>query len=271
MSVRMSKARVIRAKAEPLTFAQVATVAPAVFAKEPGITTLPGYEFIDTEMVVRTLMGMDYVVTEASQQRAENAQMDMGAKHMVRMRHIKNFNPEKKVGEVVPEIVIVNAHNASSKLHMYLGLWRFLCSNGLMVGETFDSQSFFHRRVDTATIQAAVNHAGNVQLPKVQEQVKLMQKKDIAVERQRIFATNAIALRWPEGTEAANADRILLPRRATDAGDSVWRVYNRVQENLLQGGFTALNRNLSVRPMEQVTNVIHINRALWDMALKLAA
>ncbi|MDE9567420.1 DUF945 domain-containing protein, partial [Xenorhabdus bovienii] len=54
------------------------------------------------------------------------------ARHMLRLR---------REGEIllddVPEIILVNSHDGSSSYQMIPGVFRFVCNNGLVCGETF--------------------------------------------------------------------------------------------------------------------------------------
>ena len=51
-------------------------------------------------------------------------------RHFVRMRHEQHM---REINGSVPEIMVINANDGSSSLRMEAGLFRFVCSNGLIV------------------------------------------------------------------------------------------------------------------------------------------
>ena len=52
-------------------------------------------------------------------------------KHMIRLRHASQIN-----GAEANEIVLLNSHDGTSSYQMLAGMFRFVCSNGLVCGDT---------------------------------------------------------------------------------------------------------------------------------------
>jgi hypothetical protein len=52
-------------------------------------------------------------------------------KHMMRLRHASQIN-----GAEANEIVLLNSHDGTSSYQMLAGMFRFVCSNGLVCGDT---------------------------------------------------------------------------------------------------------------------------------------
>src|SRR5690606_28561838 len=52
-------------------------------------------------------------------------------KHMLRLRHASQIN-----GAEANEIVLLNSHDGTSSYQMLAGMFRFVCSNGLVCGDT---------------------------------------------------------------------------------------------------------------------------------------
>ena len=78
-------------------------------------------------------------------------------------------------------------------------------------------------------------------------------------------------------TTPITAEQLLAPRRAEDAGDDLWRTFNRVQENAIRGGLTAWGRDAQNRPRRvssrEVTGIdgdVRLNRALWTLTERMA-
>ena len=63
--------------------------------------------------------------------------------------------------------------------------------------------------------------------------------------------------------------QLLQPRRLDDDRPDLWSTFNRVQENLVQGGLsarTANGRRNCTRAIQGIDQNVKINRALWILA-----
>jgi hypothetical protein len=45
-------------------------------------------------------------------------------------------------GKEVPEIILLNSHDGSSSYQMIPGMFRFVCTNGMICGQTFGEIGF---------------------------------------------------------------------------------------------------------------------------------
>ena len=67
-------------------------------------------------------------------------------------------------------------------------------------------------------------------------------------------------------------DEILEVRREADEGDSLWKVFNRVQEAVTQGGFSAALKGAKVRKVRKIKSFekdTKINQELFKLATAL--
>lgn len=272
MSIKLKLPKIIQAKEAPLTLDQIREVSPAAFATEGGVNTLSKYRAIPTIDAIALLMTHGYQPTFAAQARSEHRIFDNEAKHVIRMRHEQHFGTPARVGDEVPELILVNAHDGSSKFFIYLGIYRFICTNGLMAGETLETYQLRHVGATLREqMQQMLTDVSTVAVPTLTEQVQCMRSRQLTEQEQTTFAARAINLRWPEGTDAITTASLLRARRGEDAANDMWHTLNRVQENVLQGGFTAHGTNRSVRPLEQAGSIVSVNRGLWDIAMRMAA
>jgi len=102
--------------------------------------------------------------------------------------------------------------------------------------------------------------------------LQLWQREELA------FAHAALALRFgerlSETTEEqlpapVTAEQLTQPRRAEDAGRSLWTTFQRVQENVMRGGQTGRNaqgKRIQTRPVGSIDRGVSLNRALWMLA-----
>ena len=175
----------------------------------------------------------------------------------------------------VPEIVFLNSHNGTSAYQLRVGLFRVVCTNGLIVSHgAFPTFSVAHRgNVVDDVVAHALGLAERFEI--LAAQVERMEQRALAPEERIRFAERALALRYPEPAEAGMAASVLLScRRGEDAGEDLWRTLNRVQENLLRGGLlrrSPKGRLVRTRRITAIREDVRINSALWEMAAEVLA
>jgi hypothetical protein len=101
-----------------------------------------------------------------------------------------------------------------------------------------------------------------------------MQTVMLERNQQYSLAERAMHLRYGTNVAPFPVDDLLRCRRPEDEQPNVWNILNRIQENVLNGGWETrsqfANRRSAVRPVERVSNVATINAGLWDAAMALA-
>ena len=99
----------------------------------------------------------------------------------------------------------------------------------------------------------------------------------------RILAEEAHSLRFEDGQVAPAAEKLLQPRRSSDTATDLWTTFNRIQENVIEGGLrtytpsTTDENGRDVAPRRNRTRAVtgiaqntELNRALWSLAAKMA-
>ena len=139
----------------------------------------------------------------------------------------------------VTELVLLNSHDGSSSFQLDLGLFRLVCSNGMVTPiSDADGLRFRHGKdVVNSVIEGVYDLVDET--PKLAERFDRFNAITLDRDEQALYARTALALRYGEDWEQTAAvlpSAMLDARRATDVGDSLWLTMNRVQENLLRGG-----------------------------------
>jgi len=83
------------------------------------------------------------------------------------------------------------------------------------------------------------------------------------------LADTAATIRWGKDRPAGlDHNNLLLGRRFEDSGDNLWKVLNRIQENLMRGGvnLNRTRRRSSTRELRSVGDDARINARLWEAA-----
>lgn len=156
-----------------------------------------------------------------------------------------------------------------------MGIFRVVCTNGLIVSRgAFPTFSVPHRG---NIVDDIVAHALGIaeRFDVLAAQVERMEQRQLFKDEQLRFAERALALRYPDPTQAGMpAAQLLQCRRAEDTGDDLYSTLNKVQENLLRGGLTrrsAGGRLVRTRRISSIKEDVRINSGLWDLAAEVLA
>lgn len=272
----LTSPRVLRT-GSPLTLAGIQQACPAVFAAQPHASRGPRYLYVPTIEPLHALLDSGWGVYEASQQRARAADRDPYTKHMLRLRKLEHFDSTQVSRDGVPEVILINAHDGTAAYHLRAGFFRFVCSNGLIVGSQIAGFKIRHT-VTSQTTSEIIDGCTRVvteSFPVMLDNMDRFKRIHLAPEHQYRLAEAGIKLRYGSMLPKFTAQDVLTCRRPEDEEPSLWNVFNRVQENVVYGGWEqrsrGYNRKTTVRGVERVSAVASINAGLWDAATALAA
>ena len=125
-----SRSPVLRAD-QPLSDDQIRSVAPSIFAEDKHASRSERYAYIPTGAVLAELRKEGFQPFMVCQTRVRDEGKREHTKHMVRLRHAEQIN-----GEEANEIILLNSHDGTSSYQMLAGMFRFVCKNGLVCGDT---------------------------------------------------------------------------------------------------------------------------------------
>lgn len=260
-----SRSPVLRAD-HPLSDEQIRTVAPSIFAEDKHASRSERYAYIPTASVLSELRKEGFQPFMVCQTRVRDDGKREHTKHMVRLRHTDQIN-----GEEANEIILLNSHDGTSSYQMLAGMFRFVCKNGLVCGDTVADLRIPHKGDITGhVIEGAYEVLDG--FDRVRERRDEMRALTLAPEEAEVFARAALSLKYDddETTPAPITEsQLLRPRRHEDARPDLWSVFNRTQENLTQGGLLgrgANGRRQRTRPIQGIDQNIKVNRALWLLA-----
>jgi hypothetical protein len=240
------------------TLEAVGSLAGHPITAEHGASTVSNrYGFVSTRTLLDNLATEGFTPRSIQVARTMKEERKGYQKHIVRLNHA-DLMP-MQLNEYRPEIVLINSHDGSTSLKLLLGMFRMVCTNGLITGETMFCHRFIHReisveRVNTAAVELA--HA----LPQLEDRVTAMQQRQMSPVEAGEFTRRAAMLRWDDEQKALQAAWSLgRSRRYEDGRDSLWQTYNRVQENLIKG-------SRGVRRITGAAKDVEINQKLWNLA-----
>lgn len=252
----------------PLRNDEIACYAPSVLAQAAHESRGERYSFIPTISVIDGLRKEGFQPYEVRQTRVRDQNKREHTKHMVRLRHESSIT---STGEV-PEIILLNSHDGSSSYQLLSGIFRFVCSNGLIAGDVCSDIRVRHSgNVVDDVIEGATRILADTE--QVVDRIGTYKGIELSVPEAQVFANAALSLRWDEGKAPVEADRILRVRRADDRKTDLWTTFNRIQENLVKGGapgVSASGRRMTSRAVGGISENVKLNRALWTLADGLA-
>lgn len=131
LASRFDAANLIR-RDRPLTREELFRVVPSVFSEEKHASRSARYTWIPTITVLENLQREGFQPFFACQTRVRDPGRREHTKHMLRLRREGQIT-----GKQVPEIILLNSHDGTSSCQMLPGLFRAVCANGLVCGESF--------------------------------------------------------------------------------------------------------------------------------------
>lgn len=249
------------------------STAPAVFATKPAdYINLNRYKFTPTTEIIDHMKDMGYVLTGAKQSKSKSALRNDYGTHIVTFQHPDLYIKDSDGGvEARPQIVLLNSHDGSRPIQFEMGLFRLVCSNGL-VAKSMDMGSFRerHTKYTFQEVKDLIDQKVGA-LPRIVETINRWSMREMDSKERTQFAIDALIMRCGEERQLENYEiqSILDPKRDADKGNTLWKTYNVVQENLIKGGFEMNNRQ--ARGITNPVQDMVLNKGLWQLAEAYAA
>ena len=266
-----------------LTKDQIRNSSPLVFADAPTNPNLSKkYLFVNTETIIDDLEKLGWLPVQAAQRKSQKSEGTIFSKHMIAFQ-----NPNIKItssdgDDAYPRILLTNSHDGMQSFKFSVGIFRLVCSNGLVVAdEQFSNFNIKHKGYTFAELRSVVKQAVE-DLPNRVQVMNDMKNRVLTQEEKNKLALDAMMVRagiTPNSEKAAkfNYDEetiqdILDPKRDADIGNDLWRVFNVVQEKITQGEFHAALKGAKVRKVRKIKSFekdIKVNQELFKLATAL--
>lgn len=185
--------------------------------------------YIPTLDVVTKLQNEGWQLKGVAEHRSKNRKI---SNNYIQMQH-PDFAVQNKQGknEAFTSITLSNSSNGAQPLQMSLGMYRQVCSNGMV---TFDqhaeSQNIKHTEINYRDLDRFITPM-NDKVNKLLTEVNEMKHRGLSIEDMRKLATEAASLRYTD-LEDINIDDLFAVNRVEDESNDLWTVFNRIQENL---------------------------------------
>ena len=254
-----------------LSVDQLRRAVPSAFAESAHASRSERYTYIPTSAVIEGMRKEGFLPVKATQSAARNEEKKGHTKHMIRFRREDQlYQPEAR------EIIMINSHDGSSAYKLSAGVFRLVCSNGLVVGKEDTRQTVRHSgNVLHDVIEGACRIVSDFE--QVTADMETMKAVTLGKPLMLAFASAAIEARFDAEEKPVTAEQVLRPRRNADTGADVWTVFNRIQENVIKGGLYGASKDAHGRTQHRRTREVKgidqndtLNRALWRLSMEVA-
>lgn len=239
----------------------------SVTTRAPARDVSKRYRFIPTSEILSAFEGSGWYPSSVQEKMCRKPQYEGFQKHIVRLRK-GSFGPQG-VGIAFPEIVITNSHDRSSCFKIMMGLWRQVCTNGMIVSDgAFASFSIKHIGYDDERVREAVERIEESVDP-VLGLVITFQEIQLTETEMYNYAAAAGTFRWDDVRKHIPLEVLVAAKRPEDKGNSLWHVFNRVQEKMTNGHRDPFNK-ISIKALKSVDQIVSVNRSLWSLTEMIA-
>lgn len=269
-----------------LSLEEIKEIAPSVFTTNGSKSTSDKYTHIPTDRVIRDLEVLGWKVADVKEVAARKEDNKGFQKHLVVFRNEDVVITGNDGDTVYPQILLTNSHDGKNSFKFQAGLFRMICENGLVVAdESFEDYSIRHMGYDFESLQSLITEmVSNLDL--TVESMNKMKQIELDEEQQLELAKKLLDIRL-EGTGNAYDDYqpkyINYSQRKEDNGVDLWSVFNRQQENIIEGNFKYFNgekyakyENVNMefigrqaRPIKNFKQDMDVNKKMFAAALEL--
>lgn len=246
-----------------LTNAEIRNLAPAVFAEVPSATVSDRYAFASTIDAINIFRNEGYEVAQAKQDKSR-LRNPLHAKHSIVLRHV-DYGVAANVGEQVPQIILTNSHDTGNALSLKAGVFRLICSNGLIAGSAKFNLKLRHTGNLTDDL-AGVFPKMAANMGELAAALEAWTKKVLTPAQQLEFAEAAAKIRWGANADLYEAGELLEATRAEDEGDNLWITFNKIQEACVKGGVRTKDGKRTSQTLASIKNDTDVNTKLWCLA-----
>ena len=256
-----------------LSSQEIAELAPSVFTSKKSIETSDKYTHIPTTKVIDDMKLLGWKVVGANQVKARSKGTIGFQKHLLIFGNDDVVVEGNDGDTVFPQIILTNSHDGKNSFQFQAGLYRLVCSNGLVISDKeFGKIKIRHMGYTFEDLQVKIKEMVE-KLPLTVESMNKMKKMELNEKEIFEFAKKALTTRFKEERIKSmniNFLDLVKPTRNEDMGNDVWSVFNVIQEKIISGDFEYINGS-KVRKARQVKNFKQdqrINKELFDLALE---
>ena len=227
-----------------LSLEEIKKTAPSIFTTQGSKNTSDKYTHIPTDTVIRDLELLGWRVADVKEVAARKEDNKGFQKHLVIFRNPDVVITGNDGDTVYPQVLLTNSHDGKNSFKFQAGLFRMICENGLVVAdESFEDYSIRHMGYDFEALQSLITEmVSNLDL--TVESMNKMKKIELDEKQQIELAKRLLDIRLENTGNTYDEDQpkmINWSQRKEDNGADLWSIFNRQQENIIEGNFKYFN------------------------------
>ena len=263
---------------------ELKSICPSAFKKAPTNPNV-SYRYVhaNTEMVIDDLAKLGWYPVQAKQCRAKRNSSGIRSFHMIAFQNpdVKVVNKGEDGTETIdsfPRLILTNSHDGFNSFKFMVGLFRLVCSNGLIVStENFVNTSIKHINYTFEALRKiVVESLENV--PTIIMTMNKMKNRQLTEDEQKELAYEVVKIRKNLDDNVDNKKigvdepmllDILKPLRPDDCGTDLWTIFNVCQEKMMRGGYYSTNKTNKMMKQRSITSIkkdLDFNQRLWKKA-----
>lgn len=191
---------------------------------------------------------------------------------------IRFFNPNlPTVNGSFVESLLTNSYDTKSTFIFQFGVFRMICSNGMVVGDTFAKESVRHLGYTDQKVHDAINKI-LPQTENILSSIDRFSSTQLTSTDQKHFGQSILEMRLDKKEGWILDDKAIASlyssHRYADNVNDLWTTFNRAQENLCRVGFNVSRKDpeegyIETRKVRAIKNNFRadsVNSALWTLA-----
>lgn len=251
-----------------LTKEEIQQKAPAVASTQAASNVSDKYVHVPTMELVDDMSKLGWGVSDVKQVGSKKGLTNF-KKHLVTFRN-ENIVIKGEDGETVyPQILLTNSHDGLSSFQFRAGLFRLVCTNGLVIStQDFGQMRIRHKGYSFEELKNTVMELVE-KLPVTVETLNKFREVTLSEEQKQELALKAVGIRFGENGAEVDVQELLKPTRKEDEGSDLWTVFNVIQEKMVRGSFkykTIKGRNKTARSIKNFNRDLELNEQLYELA-----
>jgi len=237
------------------------------------------YKFQSTKQIISFFESQGFSLASKKVCRVRKQSKQGFQKHMLRFDHeALKIDDQNRL-----QVLVKNSHDGSSSLQINLGIYRLVCSNGLVIGEEFMGYNLRHTGHQFYIKLEQSLKELIVAAPKYKELIIKMKNTKINDKDKHNFIIESINMRLIDinNITEINIDSF-QPIRLEDDKNDIYTVFNMIQERIIKGGVKYItkqtkldenNNNIiefkqhTTKKINSIDKDIELNKFLFDKAM----
>ncbi|HLD91164.1 MAG TPA: DUF932 domain-containing protein [Patescibacteria group bacterium] len=232
------------------------------------------YKFQSTKDIISFFESQGFMLANKKICKVRNRSKQGFQKHMLRFNHEALRIDDQNTLQVL----VKNSHDGSSSLQINLGIYRLVCSNGMVIGREFVGYNLkhighnFYIKLEESLKELIVA------APKYKEMIIRMQNVNLTNDQKDEIIKKAVNLRLQsiENVDNVDVSRSFSPIRIEDNTNDLYTVLNLVQERVIRGGIKYTTKtvnennvveikNHSTKKINSIDKDLELNKNLFDI------